>query len=695
MAFSAFAAVDATRSSFAAPNTEPVALTALLLFAYVLPWFVVAGALLAAGYSGMSWLVRRAGFSFSAPDAQCRGTDRALGLIPAATVVFATANGAAFITASRFNNLKLGALLVAVAVLASLALAVTAWASFVLLATWIRKRSPNKERQASVLVFVSAIIAPLAVAAWVTSVNWAGFKILGGWLFAGPAVAVVLFLILRTLRRPRVRPRWRTAAFAVIALGALVAANVRSDLPAVAESSGLWSHTTLRGARALTDFDRDGYSAFFGGGDCAPLNSSIHPGAREIADDGIDNNCLDGSGSDELTAPPTWFEGLAPPARNLIVITVEALRGDRLSVTGYERDITSNLDALAQRGFTFRQTYSATSSTRLSLAAFWSSQVASTITWERQRGRRSLRMHESTPWIPTMLSRAGFHTIAVLPRWQGFTKREAIGYSRGFTTYDATIRTGTAPDGFRGFSATKLVARARDHIKKGQPNRFALWIHLVEPHSDYERYPGSPDFGTSKVDLYDTEIWGVDQQIGQLIDSLERDGLLNETVVFITGDHGEAFGEHGKWAHGTLVHEPQVRTVGILWAPGLPGKVIDTPVVHQDFGPTLMNLLGVKEGFEKLRGRNLAPVLRGHAPERSSFVVESFHEIRHSAYRAALIDWPYKFTHTQSVNRSHLYNLDTDPEELKDIKKERSADFERLRSQYVGFFEATSKLFIP
>src|SRR5262249_22244006 len=121
----------------------------------------------------------------------------------------------------------------------------------------------------------------------------------------------------------------------------------------------------------LSDFDRDGYSGFLGGGDCAPFDAAVNPGAREIAGDGVDNNCVGGdAGKTAEPRRPRWGASAHGSPRNLnvVVVTIEALRHDHASFVAAERDTTPTLRGLARESLVFERMYSAAPLTRLSVA---------------------------------------------------------------------------------------------------------------------------------------------------------------------------------------------------------------------------------------------------------------------------------------------------------------------------------------
>src|SRR5690606_5032382 len=196
--------------------------------------------------------------------------------------------------------------------------------------------------------------------------------------------------------------------------------------------------------------------------------------------------------------------------------------------------------------------------------------------------------------------------------------------------------------------------------------RFFLWVHYYDPHFDYERHAGVETFGSRKVDLYDHEIRYTDGHIGRLLDEFERRGLADRTVVVVTGDHGEGFGEHGIDLHGYHLYAAQTRVPLIVAVPGLAPRRITMPAGHIDILPTLANLAGAPSAPGAM-GRSLVDVLGGAPgdPDRIVFQQLSYegnHEMRAAASRRCHV------VYNVSPDTSwEVYRIDEDPGETRDV----------------------------
>jgi arylsulfatase A-like enzyme len=292
------------------------------------------------------------------------------------------------------------------------------------------------------------------------------------------------------------------------------------------------------------------------------------------------------------------------------------------------------------------------------------------------------------PWLPEMLQKKGVQTAAVLGDYLAFTREGwNMGYDRGFAHYDTSTHINMQGGMFYGFPGAEMVDKATRWLDQTGGKPFMLWMHLVEPHAKYERARHAPSFGDDEQELYASDIWAVDEQVGRLIAYLTDKGLLDSTLVVVTGDHGEEFGEHGNKYHYSSLYEQQVRTVGVMHVPGVGHRRVKQAVVHQDLTTTAMNLLGIREGFEQLRGRNLIPTFEGERVEPSSFFIElAGFQVRVRSF--ALVDWPFKLLHPKGSTIYTLFQLEKDPGERDDVATNHPEVHARMKEAMIRHEEA-------
>lgn len=367
-------------------------------------------------------------------------------------------------------------------------------------------------------------------------------------------------------------------------------------------------------------------------------------------------------------------EKAAPAASNLVLITLDTVRADHLGSYGYAAAKTPWLDRMAAEGVRFAQ---ASAPVPLTLPSH-SSMLSGLLPPHhglRNNGAGSFPDGKET--LATLLSGQGWRTGAFVG---AFVLDRRFGLSRGFQTYDDEIE--RAPAATVVLEAERpgreVMDRALAWLGQDTSKPFFLWVHLYDAHAPY-----SPS--------YDGEIEKVDQEVGRLLQELERRGLSGSTVVAVAADHGESLGEHGELTHGLLLYEPTLRVPLLVKAPGLAAKVVETPVSLVDLGPTLAGLVG-KTLPGTLDGRDLSAALReGKEPAPADVYAETQYP--------AVFGWsPLSALRRRNLKyisspKPELYDLDQDPQESQNLQgaKEEEGFAGRLAEIESGAVE-TQKL---
>lgn len=464
----------------------------------------------------------------------------------------------------------------------------------------------------------------------------------------------------------------------VVAFASLGATAVRllddSSLSLAIERGGALSRASLRSLRAVTDRDGDGVSRYFGSYDCDDTRDDVYPGAEDVGGNGIDEDC---SGSDAapviraLSPAPPKIEPIQPslPADlNVIFISVDTLRYD-LGYTGYPRPISANLDRLAARSVVFDRAYALASYTGKSVGPLLIGKYPS----ETKRGWLHFnRFGTDETFVQERLQAAGVRTLSVQGHWY-FTPEYGLG--RGFDVLDMSA----APmkrqlEGDKTVNSDKLSDAAIRQLSQPENTRgrFFMWVHYLDPHADYIRHAGF-DFGPRGRDLYDSEVAFTDQQIGRLIEFVESSEFAERTVIIVTSDHGEAFGEHGMWRHGFELWEALVRVPLVVHVPGVAPRRHQVPRGAIDLAPTFLTLFGVPlpVGEDRLSGQSLLPDLampEGHVPEPRPVFID-MPGGPYNEERQALIQDDIKLI-VSSGRTIGLYDLARDPAELVDLTRD-------------------------
>ena len=206
-------------------------------------------------------------------------------------------------------------------------------------------------------------------------------------------------------------------------------------------------------------------------------------------------------------------------------------------------------------------------------------------------------------------------------------------------------------------------------------------MHFLDPHKQYLDHPGYSTFGTAPRDKYDGEIAYTDAHIGRLLQELDGSPLGARTVVILTGDHGEAFGEHGEYFHGAEIWDEVVRVPLVIRVPGKAPRRISTRVSHVDIAPTVLELAGLPPD-KGARGRSMVPALSGRALDERPVLIDQ-PKCPYYRPKRAFIDGNFKLHHLIDANAYRLFDSWSIPEK-RHLAATRPEDLERLRRAYAA-----------
>jgi arylsulfatase A-like enzyme/Flp pilus assembly protein TadD len=372
----------------------------------------------------------------------------------------------------------------------------------------------------------------------------------------------------------------------------------------------------------------------------------------------------------------------AKAAPNLLLITIDTLRADRVSCYGSGELKTPNIDRLAERGIVFRRAFAQATTTLPSHTNIL-------------LGLNPLRhgVHDNSNFVvgkefltlAEHLKAAGYATAAFIG---GFPLDSRFGLNRGFDVYDETLENrGTREQFYRERRAEAVIDSCLRWLD-GRAAPWFAWVHCYDPHEPYE--PPPPFFSQYKDQPYDGEVAYVDYALKRLADSIEGKGWSGNTVIVLTGDHGESLGQHGEETHGFLAYNTTLWIPLIICAPGLKPGSVNQLVAHTDIFPTVCDLLGLQVP-PRLQGLSLLPAVKGKKlPKRAIYFESMFpYYSRGWAPLCGFLRESEKFIESPIPE---LYDLEKDFGELKNLMAGRDpGKFSAALAQVTGGLSPTEQ----
>lgn len=381
-------------------------------------------------------------------------------------------------------------------------------------------------------------------------------------------------------------------------------------------------------------------------------------------------------------APAETRAGLGAARPNLLLVTLDTTRADRLGCYGARDASTPNLDRIAREGVLAERAVAVAPITLPSHASILTSLFPPR---HGVRDNSDFRLPEAVTTLAEHLKAHGYRTAAAVG---SYMLSSVFGMAQGFDRYDEPRPAHDAsPQGarlrFREIlerPASEVTDAALSALGGAGGGPFFLWVHYFDPHADYRPPPPYAERFAERP--YDGEIAYTDAEVGRLLGALERRGLLDSTLVVVTADHGESLGEHGELTHGLFVYQATLRVPLLLrWPRLLPaGLRLAAAVSVADIAPTALELMGLPP-LPGAQGRSFAAAAReGSERERRPVYAESL-----------LPERAYGWARLVSVERSslklieapepELYDLASDPNEIRNLASERPADAADLSNQ--------------
>ena len=384
----------------------------------------------------------------------------------------------------------------------------------------------------------------------------------------------------------------------------------------------------------------------------------------------------------EQTAPVAtdsrWLGSVAPKDLNIVLVTIDTLRSDRISSYGSDRVDTPNIDSFASDGVLFSN---AASTVPFTLPAHSS---ILTGLYPPGHGVRENVGYTLDPGIPTLaevLSNEGWTTAGFV---SAFVLDGRWGIGRGFDHYfdDFDLSDFETPNlsSVQRSGDVTIAEAVRWLDDRPQDSPFFLWLHLYDPHDPYT--PPEPFKSLYPDHPYDGEVAYTDSLIGEFRQALEDRGLLSNSLVILTADHGEGLGDHGESTHGFFLYDTTVHVSLIIRPPASAdgGRVVDSAVSHVDLFPTILDAVGVAAA-KPVHGQSLLPMIRGENPASDRKVYsESLYPLLHYGWS------PLRALRTDnrkliSAPRPELFDVISDPHEAHNLSAEEPAIVEDLENR--------------
>ncbi len=397
----------------------------------------------------------------------------------------------------------------------------------------------------------------------------------------------------------------------------------------------------------------------------------------------------------QRTKPPAPAHNARP---NIILITLDTTRADRMGFLGSKRGLTPNLDGLAKQSVVFSQAYAHVPLTTASHTTI----LTGTYPQFNHVIDFGIPLSPRLPYLPDILHQQGYHTAAfvgslILDPLDG----TAPGFDRGFDVYDAGFHLRRhGMDRYKSVErrAGNVVDRALGWLSQNHSSPFFLWVHMYDPHDPYD--PPAPYKQRYASQPYDGEIAYTDSAVGKLLTVLRAHALYDGALIAVMADHGESLGAHGENTHGVFLYDETLHVPLLLKLPANKAapRRVDAPVGLVDVAPTILREAGVTLPKE-MQGEPLESMFQASAagsktiPETRVAYAETEYPHRAFGWSSLRALRAGKYLYVQAPERE-LYNRVSDPAETHNVAAASKAVADTLAAQLDDFHQKTSQTLV-
>lgn len=362
---------------------------------------------------------------------------------------------------------------------------------------------------------------------------------------------------------------------------------------------------------------------------------------------------------------------LADSKPNIVLITLDSARADRMGFLGSRSGLTPQLDLLARQSVIFGQTYAQAPLTVPSQATI----LTGTYPQTHHASELGVPLAESIPYLPDLLHSHGYRTAAFVGSLSLDPKNGPFqGYNRGFDVYDAGFHQPLrGEDRYHSVerAGEQVVVRATKWLAGNKQGPFFLWVHLYDSHAPYTSY--------------NRAIAATDTAVGKLIAFLRAQKLLDDALIVVASDHGESLGTHGEETHGIFLYDETIRVPLLVKLPQdrIAGKRVNNRARLLDVAPTVLERAGIPVPSQ-MQGQSLVRLAQASsqadqpAYARTDLPRQGFGCSPLESWRAG------KYLYIRAP-KPELYDLSADPNATRNLAQNAKATLETMASQLQAF----------